>query len=125
MHHAMDVTETGCLAHWILLTQPQLALYITSAALPYPMRRRLSSPSANRAPPGCRPGWWALYGPILCPQLVEQCLGLLEVGGVEPLGEPGVHRRQQHARRLTLALALPPLRQARGRPEFPGFGVLL
>jgi hypothetical protein len=58
-------------------------------------------------------------------QRVEQHSGLLEVGGIEALGEPAVDWRQQGASLSALAVALPQPRQARGSPEFPGFGVLL
>jgi hypothetical protein len=49
-------------------------------------------------------------------QLFEQRLGLLQVGGVKALGEPAVDWGQQLARLITLALLLPQVAQAYGRP---------
>ena len=42
----------------------------------------------------------------LC-QCLQQCLGILEVGRVEPFGEPAVDRGQQGTRFGPLALLLP------------------
>ena len=56
---------------------------------------------------------WAFcnYGvvstPVLCPQLLQQCLRLLEVGGVKPFGEPPVDWCQEVTGFLTFALLLP------------------
>jgi hypothetical protein len=47
-------------------------------------------------------------------QCLEQCLGLLQGGGVKALGEPGVDRRQQVMRFAPLALLLPQPTQAHG-----------
>ena len=47
-------------------------------------------------------------------QRVQQCLGLLQVGGVKALGEPAVDRGQQLTRLAALALVLPQARQAHG-----------
>jgi hypothetical protein len=47
------------------------------------------------------------------------------VARVEPLGEPPVHRSQQFARLLHLALRAPEACEAHGGAEFPGFGLLL
>src|SRR5262245_1115507 len=51
--------------------------------------------------------------------------GLLQVGGVKALREPVVDRRQQFARLDPLALLLPQPRQAHGRPQLPGLGLLV
>ena len=66
---------------------------------------------------------WASNNP-LHRQLLQQRLRLLEVERVEPLSEPPVHRRQQFARLLHLALVTPETREAHGGAEFPGFGLL-
>ena len=49
-------------------------------------------------------------------QCLQQCFGLLEIGGVKSLGEPAVDLRQELVSRGTLALALPQARQAHRRP---------
>src|SRR5262249_21746921 len=54
-------------------------------------------------------------------QRVQQCLRLLQVGGVKPLGEPMVHWCKEIMGFLVLSLLLPQASQARGRTEFPGF----
>jgi len=40
-------------------------------------------------------------------QCLQQCLGLLEVGGVKAFGEPAIDRRQQLAGFVDLILLLP------------------
>jgi hypothetical protein len=40
-------------------------------------------------------------------QLLQQCLGVLEVGGVKALGELAIDQGQQLAGFITLVLALP------------------
>src|SRR6266511_2574260 len=60
----------------------------------------------------------------LCPQVLQQRLGLLEVGGVKPLGEPTVDRCEQLPRFGTLALLLPQATQAHGSPQLPRLGLL-
>ena len=58
-------------------------------------------------------------------QLVEQGLGILEVGGVEALGEPSVDRRKQVVRLLPLALLSPQVGEAGGGAQFKRFRTLL
>src|SRR5262252_5393995 len=60
----------------------------------------------------------------LSPQLVEQCLGLLEVGRVKALREPAIERCQQLACFGLLPLLLPQATQAHGGPQLQGFGLL-
>jgi hypothetical protein len=55
---------------------------------------------------------------------VKQCLRILQVSGVKPLGEPVVDRCQQVVGFLALALLLPQAAQARGSPQLPGLGLL-
>ena len=55
---------------------------------------------------------------VLCPQLTEQCLGFLEVGCIQALGEPPVDRGQELASLSALALLLPQAAQAHGGPQF-------
>jgi hypothetical protein len=55
----------------------------------------------------------------------QQCLGLLQVGGVKALGEPAVERRQQVVGLGALALVLPESAQAHRGAEFEGLGLLL
>ena len=47
----------------------------------------------------------------------NNCLGLLEIGGVKALGEPAVDRRQQLVGLGALALLLPQPTQAHGGPQ--------
>ena len=44
---------------------------------------------------------------------VQQCLGLFQIGRVEPFGEPAANRRQKVPRLFLLALLEPNLRQAK------------
>src|SRR4030095_2561969 len=53
-----------------------------------------------------------------CSQIFQQRPGLLEVGGVKPLGEPAVDRGEQVIGCSALALALPEAAQTRGGAEF-------
>src|SRR5499427_8006824 len=64
------------------------------------------------------------YTPVLSPQLLQQCLRLLEVGRVKPLGEPAVDRCQQLVGFCALALLLPQASQAHSSAQFQGFGLL-
>ena len=57
--------------------------------------------------------------PRLSLQLLQQCLGLLQVGGVKALGEPAVDRRQQLAGFGPLALLLPQASSGSWRPAAP------
>src|SRR5215471_20571352 len=54
-----------------------------------------------------------------CSQVFQQRLGLLEVSGVKPLGEPAVDRGEQVIGCYPLALVLPEAAQACGGAEFP------
>ena len=56
-------------------------------------------------------------------QFVEQRLGLLEVGGVEAFGEPGVDRGEEGDRLLRPALLSAQAGEARCGAQFPGFRV--
>src|SRR4051794_36873131 len=55
--------------------------------------------------------------PAGSPQLGEQSLGVLEVGRVEALGEPGVDRCEDVERLAAPALVAPEPGQARGRAQ--------
>ena len=61
---------------------------------------------------------------LLCLQGRQQRPGLLQVGRVKALGEPGVDGRQQLAGGITLTLALPQTCEALGGSQLPGFGLL-
>jgi hypothetical protein len=52
----------------------------------------------------------------LCPQVLQQRFGLLEVGRVKPFGEPIIDRGEQLPRFSALTLLLPQATQAHGRP---------
>ena len=69
----------------------------------------------------CSRGWCT---PVLSTQLLQQCLRLLEVGRVKPLGEPAVERRQQRAGFGALALLLPQARAAHRRSQLQRPGLL-
>jgi hypothetical protein len=58
-------------------------------------------------------------------QRIEQRLGVLQVGGVEALGEPTVERGQQLVCLGTPVLPLPQPTQAHRRPQLERFGLLL
>src|SRR5207245_11582481 len=53
--------------------------------------------------------------PVVSHQRVQQLLRVLQVGGVEPLGEPPVDRCEHLSRLVLLALLPQPPRQAGGR----------
>jgi hypothetical protein len=57
-------------------------------------------------------------------QRLQQRLGLLQIGGIEPLGEPAIDRGQQLVGLSPLALVLPQAAQAGGGPQLPRFGLL-
>ena len=57
-------------------------------------------------------------------QRVQQCLRLLQVSGVKPLGEPAVDRGQQLIGFDTLAVVLPEATEAHGGPQLQRFGFL-
>src|SRR6266852_4348074 len=57
-------------------------------------------------------------------QRVEQGPRILQVGGVESFGEPGIDLRQQASRVLALALSLEQTAQARGGPQLERLGAL-
>ena len=50
-------------------------------------------------------------------ELLEQGLGLLEIGSVKPLGKPGVDLSQQVVRLLPFPLLLPEPAQTHGGPQ--------
>ena len=54
----------------------------------------------------------------------QQRLSLLEVGGVKPLSEPGISRRQECRCFSALALVLPEATETHRRSQFQGFGLL-
>ena len=58
-------------------------------------------------------------------QLLQQPLRFLQIARVEAFRKPPVHRSQQFARLLHLALVAPEACEAHGGAEFPGFGLLL
>src|SRR5271167_4217988 len=55
---------------------------------------------------------------ILCSQLVEQCLGVFQIRGIEALGEPVVDLREHRARLVAKALRRKPSREANRRLQF-------
>ena len=55
---------------------------------------------------------------VLSRQLLQQCLRVLEVSGVKPLGEPAVDWRQEVIGFLAFALLLPEPSEAGGSTEF-------
>src|SRR5262249_23514872 len=57
-------------------------------------------------------------------QRVQQCLRLLQILSIKPLGEPAVDRCQQLMRFLSLPLLLPQATEAHARPQSPGLGLL-
>jgi hypothetical protein len=61
----------------------------------------------------------------LSSQLCQQCLGLLEVGGVKAFSEPAVHLGEQLAGCGASALVLPQPRQAHRRPQLPRLRLLV
>src|SRR5215217_3723251 len=60
----------------------------------------------------------------LISELFQQCLRLLEIGGVKALGEPAIDRREEFVGFGTPALLLPQPRQAHGGAELQGLGLL-
>jgi hypothetical protein len=58
-------------------------------------------------------------------ELIEQCLGLFEVGGVKVFGEPGVDRGEQCHRFLLPALLAAQAGEAHRAAQSPGLCVLL
>ena len=57
-------------------------------------------------------------------QLFEQRLGLLEVRGIKPFGEPVLDLRQHLLGFFFLALLLPQPAQTHHCPQLPGLGLL-
>src|SRR6266850_5387878 len=55
---------------------------------------------------------------------LQQGLRLLQVGSIEPLGEPAIDRRQQVACLGALALLLPQASEAHGGAQLPRLGLL-
>src|SRR5271156_3721560 len=62
---------------------------------------------------------------ILMSQLVEQRLGVFQVGGVEAFGEPVVDVGEHRARLISLALVCEQSREARRRAQLQRLGALL
>ncbi len=65
-----------------------------------------------------------LFTPDSPRRLFEQCLGLLEVRRVKPLGEPAIDRGQEVSGCGLLALRLPQAAQAHRRPHLQRPGLL-
>jgi hypothetical protein len=61
---------------------------------------------------------------VALPQLLQQCLGILEVRRVKALSEPAVDGCQEVVGFLAFTLLLPESSQAGRGTEFPGFGLL-
>jgi len=59
------------------------------------------------------------------PQLVEQHFSILQVGGVEPFGEPAVDGRKEFTSFRSPALFAPQPGKAHRGAQFPKFGSLL
>src|SRR5438128_8463416 len=55
--------------------------------------------------------------PRLSSELFQECLGLLEVGGIKALGKPTVDRREELVSLSALALLLPQASQAHGSAQ--------
>jgi len=55
---------------------------------------------------------------------VEQRLRRLQIGRIEPLGEPAVDRREELVGFAAAATVKPQAGEARGRRQFPSFGLL-
>jgi hypothetical protein len=91
---------------------------LAGATLPRPVSGSLRT--------SCHPGPIARTSEELkSTQLVEQRLGVLEVGGVEALGEPTVDWGEQVVGLPPLALLGPQPREASCRSEFEGFRTLI
>src|SRR5271156_2280337 len=58
-------------------------------------------------------------------QIVERLLSLFQIERVEAFGEPAVHRSEQVAGRIPLALIAPEPRHTHRRAQFPRLGLLL
>ena len=58
-------------------------------------------------------------------EIVEQCLRLFEVGGVEAFGEPAIERREEITGLGTAALVAAEPGEARSGAQFPELGLLL
>ena len=63
--------------------------------------------------------------PVLSPELFQQRLGLLEVGGIKALGELAIDRRQQVVGLGLIALLLPQATQACRDPQFQRLRLLV
>jgi hypothetical protein len=68
--------------------------------------------------------FWAGVSSADSYQLVEQRLGVLQIGGIEALGEPAVNRGEQVVGLLPLASLGPEPGEAGRGAEFPGSGAL-
>src|SRR5262249_17473556 len=74
-----------------------------------------------------RPAWLGSKGvaaSVALRQCLQQCLCLLQISGVKPLGEPGIDWCQEVMGFLAFPLLLPESSQAGGGTEFPGFRLL-
>jgi hypothetical protein len=78
-------------------------------------------PSASRTPNECEPQQLATACAVssIFPssKCIKQRFSLLQVGGVEALGEPAIDRREQVVGFSALALLLPQAHQAHRRPQ--------
>src|SRR4051812_16551364 len=83
---------------------------------------RLARNSQRCRPPGSPPA--SVRRPLRSSQLVQQRVCVLQIGGVEPLGEPAIDRRQQVARLPPPSLLAPQPRQANGGPQLMAFRLL-
>src|SRR5215831_3135311 len=64
-------------------------------------------------------------GAMLSRELLQQRLGFLEVDGIQPLAEPGIHLEQELAGGIGLPLLLPEATQTHGGSQLQGFRLLL
>src|SRR5262245_22105168 len=67
----------------------------------------------------------AAIGTMPSCELLQQRSGFLEVYGVQPLAEPGIHLWQELACGIALPLLLPEATQAHGGSQFQGLRLLL
>jgi hypothetical protein len=62
--------------------------------------------------------------PVLARQLLQQCLRLLQVGGVKAISKPPGERCEELVRLGALTLALPEAHETQGGAQLPGSGLL-
>src|SRR6478752_2834468 len=84
------------------------------------------APRSHRSPSQGQPesALLASSNKPLRPQLLQQRLRFLQITRVEPFSEPPVHRSQQFARLLNLALVAPEACEAHGGTKLPEFCLL-